>query len=120
MQVRVDALSVELVARIVQHVPDVLGGAFNHAVRVDLEQGPANVGDVVLDRLEVGGLFRRVPVDGRFRQGWFGRGNFALLNRVQLARVAAVGRTLGAPVAGGRGQVTVALLQQATKLQTTQ
>lgn len=67
MQVRIDRLSVQLGTGVVQHVQHVVGGTFDDALRVDLEKDPADVGDVVLDRLEIGRLFRRVSVDGRFR-----------------------------------------------------
>uniref|UniRef100_A0A182JH68 Uncharacterized protein n=1 Tax=Anopheles atroparvus TaxID=41427 RepID=A0A182JH68_ANOAO len=65
--VRIDRLSVELRARVMQYVPDVLRGTFDHTLRVDLEQGPADVRDVVLYCLEVGRLFRRVAVHRRLR-----------------------------------------------------
>lgn len=67
VQVRIDRLSVKLRARVVQYVADVLRGTFDYALRVDLEQGPADVRDVVLHCLEVGRLFRRVAVYRWFR-----------------------------------------------------
>lgn len=72
VQVRIDRLSVQFATRVVQYFQNVLGGALDNALRVDLEQGPADVGDVMLDRFEVGRLFRRVTVNRGFRQWRFG------------------------------------------------
>lgn len=65
VQVRVNRLSTQFLSRIVQNVNHILSGALDTAVRVDLEQRPADVAYVVLDRLEISRLLRRMSVDGR-------------------------------------------------------
>lgn len=72
-----------------KNVNHILCGTLDEALRVDLEQRPANVAYVVLNGFKIGGFLWRVTVDGRFGQWRFSRRDFTLLNWMESASVTA-------------------------------